>query len=463
MHQMKIKRNLIQACLLCVVMPSFSDTVHAQFTVWTNNDDGTIGITEYTGSGGLVNIPPSVNGHPVTDLDGFSEKTNVTSVAIPNTVKYISSKAFEGCCSLTNITISDSVITIGEYAFWRCSSLTRITIPSSVIKIRAGAFADCTGLKDVAIGHNVAILEKDAFSGCSNLTSVTIPDPNSLADIQDDVFAQCDRLASVTIGTNIIWCSNIMSTATINREIMRMNWSCGKNRDHALTTTLETLISKYQLDSNQAETCITIGTFLDKEYRAFGDNYDSEVERQYTKLDPYTQSFDTSVNKFIRDGTVTLYQNYDEFGDLNILDLPFLYYSENKREEWEDKANNAHLPEGVEKTIGTSDRTQVITAIFKHGSPLVLDLGSNKIYYDETEPRNAASFNDGDFNADERRKFHIETTFASDSQLFDRIERIKWDIKEAEALPPYDYSWHTKQEEEHRKRQLQQRVDDALK
>jgi hypothetical protein len=460
---MKIKQNLIQACLRCAVIWLLPVVVEAQFTVWTNTDDGTVGITGYNGSGGAVSIRPSMNGYPVTSLDGFSGKTNVTSVTMANTVKDISQKAFEGCTGLTNIAISDSAETIGEYAFWRCSSLTRITIPSSVIKIRAGAFADCTALKDVAIGRNVAILEKDAFSGCSNLTSVTIPDPNSLADIQDDVFAECDRLASVTIGTNIMWCSNFTSTAQINREIMRINWSCGKNRDHNITDKLRALINKYQLDSNQADTCLTIGTFLDKEYRGFGDNYNSEAEGRYTKLDPYTQSFNTSVNKLIRDGTVTLYQNYDEFADLNILDLPFLYYSEKKREEWEGKANIANLPDGVEKVIGVSNEGQRINTVFKHGNLLMMDFGNNKIYYDHMEPQNAASFNDGDLDSYERNKHNINDPPTVGSSFFDHIERIKWDIKEAEALPPYDYSWHTKQQEDLRNKQLEQRVDNTLK
>jgi hypothetical protein len=42
--------------------------VQAQFTYTTNN--GTITITKYTGPGGVVDIPATINGLPVTCIGG---------------------------------------------------------------------------------------------------------------------------------------------------------------------------------------------------------------------------------------------------------------------------------------------------------------------------------------------------------------------------------------------------------
>jgi len=56
------KRNLIRIYLLCAL--AFPTVGHAQFTFTTNNGSNT--ITGYTGPGGMVTIPGSTNGLPVT-------------------------------------------------------------------------------------------------------------------------------------------------------------------------------------------------------------------------------------------------------------------------------------------------------------------------------------------------------------------------------------------------------------
>src|SRR5206468_563411 len=62
--------------------------VQAQYTYTTNN--GTITITEYTGPGGAVTIPGTINGLPVTDIgDAAFAYSTVTSVTIPNSITNI--------------------------------------------------------------------------------------------------------------------------------------------------------------------------------------------------------------------------------------------------------------------------------------------------------------------------------------------------------------------------------------
>jgi BspA type Leucine rich repeat region (6 copies) len=95
--------------------------VEAQFNYTTNN--GTITITGYTGSGGAVSIPDTIDGLPVTTI-GYSAfwSYSLTAVTIPNSVTSIGDSAF-GKCSLTNVTVGNSVTNIGDYAFADCSSL----------------------------------------------------------------------------------------------------------------------------------------------------------------------------------------------------------------------------------------------------------------------------------------------------------------------------------------------------
>lgn len=96
-------------------------------------------------------IPSACNGKTVTAIDSgaFSWCTDILSVQIPDTVKWIGDQAFVYCESLTEVVIPDSVVTIGDHAFADCYSLTGVTISNSVKTIECSAFADCMNLSKV--------------------------------------------------------------------------------------------------------------------------------------------------------------------------------------------------------------------------------------------------------------------------------------------------------------------------
>lgn len=86
--------------------------------------DGTIEITRYTGDGGDVVIPSTINGKKVTSIgnNAFFWREGLTGVTIPNSITSIGSWAFIRCTNLTNITIPESVTSIGSYAFEHLSN-----------------------------------------------------------------------------------------------------------------------------------------------------------------------------------------------------------------------------------------------------------------------------------------------------------------------------------------------------
>jgi hypothetical protein len=131
-----------------------------------------IEITSYVGSNNTVNIPPRIQGLPVTIIgDGaFFHYENFISITIPNSVRRIGRNAFAET-TLTSINISNSVTTIDDYAF----SLTRlrsIMLPNSVTTIGEGAF-HLTRLISVTIPNSVTTIGDDAFHGCYSLTTIT--------------------------------------------------------------------------------------------------------------------------------------------------------------------------------------------------------------------------------------------------------------------------------------------------
>ena len=171
--------------------------------VWRQNTTDNIIIYGYTGSGGSVTIPSTINNLPVTSIGNhaFNDCGSLTSVTIGNRVTSIGDDAFWGCDSLTSVTIPNSVTSIGWGAFTNCTSLTSVTIPNSVTSIDRSAFNGCSSLTSVTIGNSVTSIGKYAFYGCTSLTSVVIPD--SVTSIGEYAFYGCYSLTSVVIPDSV--------------------------------------------------------------------------------------------------------------------------------------------------------------------------------------------------------------------------------------------------------------------
>ena len=215
---------------------------------YTVQENGTAMITEYTGKGGYVFIPSTLDGYTVTSIGegAFKGCTRLTRVTIPDSVTSIGSNAFYECVSLVSVTIPNSVTSIGRCAFHGCTGLTRIDIPDSVTSIGYWAFYGCEKLMSIDIPESVTSIGdwafgntawycnqpdgliyinkvaykmkgkcpsevdiKDgtlgiagsAFKGCTELTSITIPD--SVTSIGDSAFDGCTGLSRVTIPDSV--------------------------------------------------------------------------------------------------------------------------------------------------------------------------------------------------------------------------------------------------------------------
>ena len=115
--------------------------------------DGTLKVTGYTGTPVDLEIPETINGKKVTQID---------------------KEAFSNCSTLRSVTIPDSVTKIDVRAFMNCKKLESVKIPSGVTQIGAGAFAGCSALKSVNIPDSVTKIGNEAYSRCTSLKTVKI-------------------------------------------------------------------------------------------------------------------------------------------------------------------------------------------------------------------------------------------------------------------------------------------------
>ena len=199
-------KEALSMIFLLVTVATSPALQSGDFSYTVNIPGDTVTVTGYTGSGGEITIPDTIESLPVTIIGykAFREANNITGITIPDSVIEIGDEAFRDADNITSITIPDSVIKIGKEAFFSCSSLTQATIGDGVVDIESSAFLQCTKLTDLTIGNSVSTIGSGAFSGCS-VVYVTLPD--SVTSIGNSAFKSCEHLVSITIPDNVttIW------------------------------------------------------------------------------------------------------------------------------------------------------------------------------------------------------------------------------------------------------------------
>lgn len=87
--------------------------------------------------------------YKLADSDGFIIVNNVlygysgltSELVVPQNVRRISGRAFEGRTDIVKVTLPEGLLSIGEDAFYGCANLQEINIPDSTIEIGECAFA----------------------------------------------------------------------------------------------------------------------------------------------------------------------------------------------------------------------------------------------------------------------------------------------------------------------------------
>ncbi len=207
-----------------------SVTLYAQWSeiFSTTENEGKLEITAFHGTGTEVTIPQTINDKPVTSIgqNVFRDRTNITSITIPESVTSIGNFAFFRCSNLTSITIPEGVTLIGSHVFM-LSGLTNITIPSSVITLNSCAFNECGNLAEISILGATSI-GTNAFWNCVGLTTVSMPNIISLGD---KAFDHCTSLESIlipdsvlTVGSYIFCAASSLTDINCESDSKPSNW-----------------------------------------------------------------------------------------------------------------------------------------------------------------------------------------------------------------------------------------------
>ena len=149
--------------------------------------DGTAELTEYVSNEGIGAVPETIGGYRVTEIGSgaFSEqgdrystdddhrytiRRDILRIRLPEGIRKIGDRAFEGCDSLQEAELPRSLRVIGRGAFSGCKSLMRIVLPDGLEELGDYAFQDCPSLAGIRLPASLRVIGANPFAGCSHLS-----------------------------------------------------------------------------------------------------------------------------------------------------------------------------------------------------------------------------------------------------------------------------------------------------
>ena len=167
------------------------------FTTVAVSED-TVAVRAYIGTNTVVNIPRTINGKTVVEIENnaFANNTTVTKVTVPSTVTFINVAAFQSTPNLKEVRLSKNLTELSDKAFFN-SGIERIRIPAGVTDIVDSCFENCPSLETVTFSKGLKTLGENAFKSCISLKTVVLPD--GLESLGGSTFEGCINLESVTI------------------------------------------------------------------------------------------------------------------------------------------------------------------------------------------------------------------------------------------------------------------------
>ena len=127
------------------------------------------------------------------------EKSCISKVILPSSLKKIEWGAFANCKNLIEVTVPESVKEIGSAAFYECTSLVSIKLPECLTVIEGQLFDGCENLSHVHIPNNVKEIKPHSFFG-TNLKQIILP--QKLEKLSGNAFSSSPLTEIISLSDN---------------------------------------------------------------------------------------------------------------------------------------------------------------------------------------------------------------------------------------------------------------------
>jgi len=141
----------------------------SDFNYELTKDGKGIRISGYTGNGGKVIIPSTIEDFPVTEIGAMAFNGQNQTEYFP--ANYI-----------TELVIPKSLVTLGSFAFYWNDGLKSVTLPDNIKVLPASVFNDCVNLTTINLPASLEEIRGRAFRNCGELTNLIIP--SSLTNVK---------------------------------------------------------------------------------------------------------------------------------------------------------------------------------------------------------------------------------------------------------------------------------------
>lgn len=194
------------------VMPASDITLYAKWEedpkglIYNETEEG-LEVTGYNGTNPEIVIPSMFKSVLVIGIadNAFSNRDDIESVTIPNTVTYIGANAFKDLISLTTIKFEpqSKLQIIKDHAFNNSRLLTSIEIPQSVEVMGVGVFMNTNSLTRVTFEPNskLTVISQEMFSNAASLKTIELPEGITL--IGKDAFSYTNSLESINMPSTV--------------------------------------------------------------------------------------------------------------------------------------------------------------------------------------------------------------------------------------------------------------------
>ena len=149
----------------------------------------------------VVTIPEGVVG---IASHAFEGQTDIGTIHLPSTLKYIGIKAFRNCTWLQDLNLPEGLEKIDVAAFENCTSLDHVVCSEGLLEIGADAFKGCWRMLSVSLPASLDQIGNNAFSGCSSLVGATLPSHvRPVSEILPDVYRGLTDIIIAEGSTNV--------------------------------------------------------------------------------------------------------------------------------------------------------------------------------------------------------------------------------------------------------------------